>query len=203
MKCEVRNKASSCQAGWGSPVAPNKPIGREGIPPFHYSIIPVFQSRAYRAKQTQFAPNRCEGQVPCGKGVMSNWSSKWPRQNKANSGAGRLVHAAAILSRGGSTVAPGAQTKPIGGCDRVKQSQSAATRCTNKANLPTPTTKRRRRAGPQQNKANFRPSDRRDGPGMRHCMPATPAHATRGCKKSPRRGTFQPARVLNMQENQL
>ncbi len=36
------------------------------------------------AKQTQFVSNPCERQVPCGKGVMSNWTSKGRRRNKAN-----------------------------------------------------------------------------------------------------------------------
>jgi hypothetical protein len=44
----------------------------------------------------------------------------------------------------------------------------------NKANLPAPATKRRWRAGPRQNKANFRGSGRPDGPGIRHRMGATP-----------------------------
>ena len=60
------------------------------------------------------------------------------------------------------------QTKPI----------EAATRCTNKPNSPTPPTRARRRAGSRRNKANFRPSDRLDGPGVRHPMPGTP-HAPR------------------------
>jgi hypothetical protein len=73
-------------------------------------------------------------------------------------GPGRLAREATILSCQDSIGAPGAQTKPIGEGDRAKQSQSTAARCTNKANLPPATTKKRWRAGPQQNKTNLRPS---------------------------------------------
>ncbi len=38
-----------------------------------------------RAKQTQFAPERCEGQVLYGQRFMVNWTYKGLRRNKANS----------------------------------------------------------------------------------------------------------------------
>ena len=51
----------------------------------HHSTIPTFQSYAYRAKQSQFLPERHEEQVVCGKRVMAHWTRKRPRPNKANS----------------------------------------------------------------------------------------------------------------------
>lgn len=44
---------------------------------------------AKRAKQTQFWPRQGEGQVACGKGVMTNWTCKEHWKNKANSRPGR------------------------------------------------------------------------------------------------------------------
>jgi hypothetical protein len=87
--------------------------GPEGpdIPPFHYSIIPPFQSDAGRAtsprcpasgnkanfrqpgrrrpircaKQTQFSQGYERRQMLSTKGFMDNWTCERPRQNKANS----------------------------------------------------------------------------------------------------------------------
>ena len=143
--------------------------------------------KAVRAKQSQFPPERHQGQVLYGQKVMTNLACARPWQNKANSRPrdGRparprfyparvpLPHRAHKQSQSGLS----RQTKPIG----------AATRCTNKPNSPTPPTQRRRRAGSRRNKANFRPSDRPDGPGIRHPVPGTsPRSAT--VKKRLRRG---------------
>jgi hypothetical protein len=80
-------------------------VGRPAqYPAFHYSILPPFQSdvdrakrtqfgAGNRAKQTQFALERWEGQVLYGRRVMVNWTGKGARRNKANlpraSGNGR------------------------------------------------------------------------------------------------------------------
>jgi hypothetical protein len=66
------------------PIVRNKPNFRRMPPPFHYSSIPAFQSDAYCAKQTQFGQSSMQGQVLCGKRVMTNWTRKMLRQNKAN-----------------------------------------------------------------------------------------------------------------------
>jgi hypothetical protein len=49
---------SASGAAWPeSEMCETNPIpGGRGDPPFHYSIVPVFQSHTYCAKQTQFAP---------------------------------------------------------------------------------------------------------------------------------------------------
>ncbi len=63
------------------------------------------------AKQTQFVPNPCERQVPCAKEVMSNWSAKGRRKNKANSCTGGRGQGWAWLP--GSPATAVVQTNPI------------------------------------------------------------------------------------------
>jgi hypothetical protein len=46
---------------------------------------------AYCAKQTQFGPGPCEGQILYGKGVMVDYTCRGLRQNKANSRRGRAI----------------------------------------------------------------------------------------------------------------
>jgi hypothetical protein len=65
----------------------NKPNFRPGgrrAPLFQHSIIPLFQSPADRAKQTQLASARRAGQVLDGQRVMVNWAGKGLRRNKPN-----------------------------------------------------------------------------------------------------------------------
>ena len=83
----------------------NKPNSwRTRFPVFHYSLIPAFQSGAYRAKQSQFHRSDGKGQVLCGKRVMVNRTGQGRRQNKANF---------APYGKGREPVAAGVQTKPI------------------------------------------------------------------------------------------
>jgi hypothetical protein len=63
-----------------APLRETKPnLGRMG----HLGTVP--QGRGYRAKQSQFPPERRERQVPCREGVMVNRTGNTLRQNKANS----------------------------------------------------------------------------------------------------------------------
>jgi hypothetical protein len=62
-----------------------------------------------RAKQTQFAPERCEGQVPYAQRVMVNWRCKGPWQNKAK--LGQDERSGRWRIRGGQLC----KTKPIPG----------------------------------------------------------------------------------------
>jgi hypothetical protein len=147
-----------------------------------------------RAKQTQFPPQRLEGQRLGGKGVMVNSTFDRPRQNKANSGG---------------SDAPGGTTGGVAAWAQcAKQTQSApggpAGRGTNKANWAGRQRRRHRRArscetkpigGSEpcqtkpilrlrivQNEANLRSPGRPDGLSTRHRMPATPSWAPfRGC----------------------
>ena len=95
-----------------------------------------------RAKQSQFRQSGTEGQVLCGKRVMTNWMRKRPRQNKANFHGNSSGRGSARRS-----------VPPVGPIVR------------NKANLPCTDRKRRRLVGPEalpplgtsvRNKANCR-----------------------------------------------
>lgn len=87
-------------------------------------------SRVDRAKQTQFSPERRNGQVLCGKRVMANGVCQEAWRNKANLRAG---------SKGQRPAGPVVQTNPIcpampggtglgGQVDRAKQTQFPARR---------------------------------------------------------------------------
>ncbi len=92
---------------------------------------------------------------------MRNLVCTRPWQNKANSRAATTGREDPILSCRGSTAAPGAQTKPIGGGHRAKQSQSGRRPVVQtKPICSATTTKSRRPAGLRRNKANV-PTDRK------------------------------------------
>ena len=74
--CVPRRWSQSCETNPICPMSTRRGTGRQWP-----QVLPLGDKRA---KQTQFVPSLCEGQVPCGKGVMSNWGSKGPRKNKAN-----------------------------------------------------------------------------------------------------------------------